>query len=527
MISLQIVDQSSAKSLSDTARTRGAVAFLCAVAALLLAPTVHAQDYGEQAYDAWTSAFLVTRDLGDNPGMTFFAKALTGPDHDVPDDTWRLAFAIMTVEDTYLHTRNPEQLALIDKLLSDYMQFYGTDFSWNQWNDDLAWISIAFLRGYQIVGKQEFLDMSTNLWNLAYDRGWDDELGGGIWENPDERPGKEALSNNPFVFSGVHLYEITGDQEYLRKATEIYAWVREHLFDAETGQVHQGYDPPGMLNPGDNVYNSGTFIIAANNLYRIYGDTSYYDDALKAIDFVLAKGPILRSSDNTQNGSWAYWFVKGLAEFCNDNDVWDQYQDYLDNNAQSSWANRDPQTQLTGNDWAEIYTFADTDVVGPMPSHSGVAIWALIEPNVDDAGAGGAGGTAGNGGVPAVGGAGGNGGVPAVGGSGDSGGTGTVAGSGGSVAGGDSGGAIAGSGGSGTSGGSTGAIVDSGGSAAGGSVVPTGGSADPALANAAGPTDDSGCSCVLPAGANRKRSGLALAGLLGLLLLRARRRKSR
>jgi predicted alpha-1,6-mannanase (GH76 family) len=468
-------------------KLQGTIASLFA-SVLLLTPVAHAQDHGDEAYNAWTSAFLVTKDLGKNTGMTFFAKSLTGPDHNVPDDNWRLAFHIMVVEDTYLHTRKPEQLKLIDTLLSNYMQFYGTDFSGDDWNDDLGWISIAFVRGYQITGEQKYLDLSANVWNLAYNRGWDNQIGGGIWENRQARPGKEALSNNPFVISGVALYEATQDNAYLTKSAAIYAWVHKNLFDTGTGQVNQGMNPPNTLSPGDNVYNSGTFIIGANDLYRVLGTAGYYDDALKAINHVLGKGPILHDSDNTQNALWAYWFIKALAEFSNANNAWTQYMAYLDNNAQSSWANRNAQTNLTGNDWTKVYTYTDTTEVGPMPSDSGVAIWQLIEPS-GDAGVGGSDGDApGGGGGPGAGG---------------------IGGSGGSMA---SGGGTAAIGGAGST---------SGGSAAdGGSVVLPDGGVALSTSRSSG---DSGCGCVV--GAKRGPRGLALSGLVGLLLFGVSRRR--
>jgi MYXO-CTERM domain-containing protein len=473
-------------------KLQGAVASLFVT--VLLTPAARAQDYGDAAYNAWTSAFLVTKNVGNNTGMTFFAKALTGSDHNVPDDNWRLASEIMVVEDTYLHTGKPDQLQLIDTMLSNFMQFYGTDYSSDSWNDDLGWISIAFVRGYQITGEQKFLDLSANVWNLAYNRGWDTQLGGGIWENPQSRPGKEALSNNPFVISGVAIYEGTKDNAYLTKSKAIYDWVHTNLFDATTGQVNQGMNPPMTLSAGDNVYNSGGFIVAANALYKVLGTAGYHDDALKAINHVLGKGSILHDSDNTQNSSWAYWFVKGLSDFCNANNAWAQYKTYMDDNAESSWANRNPQTSLTGNDWTQVYNFTNTGTVGPMPSGSGVAIWQLLEPS-SDAGAGGSGGDAsGSGGGPADGG-----------------------GSGGSTASDGGTGGIGGDGGSTSSGGGGG----NGGPEAGGSMVLE----DGGPASSASPSSgSSGCGCVV--GAQREPRNFAVSGLLGLLLFGVRRRKA-
>ena len=100
--------------------------------------------------------------------------------------------------------------------MTTYVAKEGSNWSQNSsWNDDMAWMIIAGLRVYQIVGNEAWLKIVTDTWNATYDRGWDTKYaGGGIWEDmghitPWDKPSKCGSSNSPIVSMGVVLYQIT------------------------------------------------------------------------------------------------------------------------------------------------------------------------------------------------------------------------------------------------------------------------------------------------------------------------------
>ena len=199
------------------------------------------------------------------------------------------------------------------------------------------------MRGYQITGNANYLTIAETNWNTAYNRGWDTAGGGGIWENSDHYS-KCALSNDNFIFEAVSLYQISGDASYLSKAEGIYAWVRQTLYNSTgahtalgaPGQVNGCVSSAGKLEGSDNVYDSGTFAKAANDLYRVTGNANYYYDALVTVNHITSEGPILHNRSEGCGCQWAYWFTLALSEFATDAGFWPAYGPWLQANADAA-----------------------------------------------------------------------------------------------------------------------------------------------------------------------------------------------
>jgi len=297
-----------------------------------------AQARAAAAYNAYNAAFLVQLN-----GQAYYADTLTSVGIQ-PQAEWGGALAITVAEDAYQHTHNQADRNLVISLLNNLAYFNGPgslfgNWQTDGWDDNLAWMVNAFLRGYQLTGVSTYLIEAEAGWNNVYNQGWDTTVaGGGIWENTD-KGSKCALSNDPFVFEGVQLYQATGDSTYLTKAETIYSWVRSTLFVSSSssnvpgapGQIHGCVDNKGMLQSttDDNVYDSGAFLTAANDLYRVTGNQSYYNDALLAADHIVNEGPILHSDYEAPGNQWAYWFTFGLSQFATDANLWPEYHAWL------------------------------------------------------------------------------------------------------------------------------------------------------------------------------------------------------
>ena len=345
-------------------------------------PVALAQNKADAAFDAWNAAFLVRSN-----GQTYYSRTLTNTGVE-SEGSWVFALDIEVAEDAYDRTHSPIHRRLVSDLLDGFLAQNNNNWADNTWNDDMGWMSLALLRGYQITGNKPYLDKAIYAWNLAYDRGWDTKYGGGgVWENMDNfvhgdgHADKLTLSNNPFVNSGVTLYQITGDAAYLTKSKAMYAWVRDNVFNKTTGQVNEGVKWPigkpdeGRLEDSANVYSSGSFIQAANQLYRITGDPMYRNDAQLAIDFVVSNTPILNNNSGFQS-QWAYWFVKGLGDFATQNNVWPKYREWMQNNADAAWNKRND-WNVTGNNWLEV---KNDPKINANETSSAVAIWQFLPP---------------------------------------------------------------------------------------------------------------------------------------------------
>ena len=295
----------------------------------------------DAAFNAYNAAFLVRAG-----GRTFYRKNSTTQE---PNRLWVQATTIQLAEDAYDRSRSGAHRQLVADLLTSFLAQEGVDWSYDSWNDDMAWMCIACVRGYQITYNPAFLNAAANNWKMAYDRGCDDTFGGGIWEDNKTKDSKNALSNNPMVVAGCALYQITHEASYLTRCRAIYDWAYANLVDPATGQVNEGIAHKGRLE-SDNVYNSGAFVNAANAMHNVTGEDRYHRDALLAADHVVRKWAVLAHHHRGEN-CWSDQFARGLAFFCRDNKLWGRYRGWLLANAKSSWSFRRRDLNVTWNDW--------------------------------------------------------------------------------------------------------------------------------------------------------------------------------
>ena len=245
---------------------------------------------------------------------------------------WQQALVILMVEDRHDFRGDLATASLITDLLDaftvqnmgssdgsaesrDAQQRKLSDWTWNKFNDDLLWAGLAYVRGYLITHEERFLEQAKWTWDYMYNRGWDDQLGGGIWWSTDKEE-KSGLSNNPAVCMACYLYDATGDEQYLERAKEIYTWVRRRLRNTD-GSIDEKINADGSRANGYNVYNQGTFVEGAANLFRLTGTTSYRADARKTIEYVMVNhvdGNGIMSRRKT-DGTWQSEFARGMAAY--------------------------------------------------------------------------------------------------------------------------------------------------------------------------------------------------------------------
>jgi predicted alpha-1,6-mannanase (GH76 family) len=355
----------------------GAVTSALVASGVTLLPSAHADVAGspDASFDAWNDAFLV-RNVNGNTYYTDKPKSTSTS----PSKWFVAALNIAIAEDAYQRTRTPGSRQLVLDLVTFMINDNGRDWTPNSWNDDMAWMDLATLRGYQASGNADWLAVAADNWNKTYNRGWNAVGGGGIWEDNNRHDrGKCALSNNPMITAAVLLYQATGDGTYLSKAESIYSWVRRTLVDTSTGQVNGcvffpgGDSDPGRVTPSDNVYDAGSLIEAANLLYRITGNRTYYDDALRSADHIKNTVPIIHQNQGP-GSSYQYRYFRGLNEFCTDQNLCDQYAGYMRANADAAWSIRNS-ANLMWNDWTRPTNEPDPSA---FEMNSAVGLWQQL-----------------------------------------------------------------------------------------------------------------------------------------------------
>lgn len=302
----------------------------------------------DAAFTALNSAFLIS-----DGGQRYYKTSLNNPEKDY---FWRQALDIQAVQDVHDSAPRTETRDLIGRLLDTFLQqnrgsggLY--DWNWNEYNDDLLWAGLAFVRGHRITGNQTYLNQARYAFDRVYDRGWDSALGGGIWWDI-RRADKNALSNSPAVILGCLIHESNGDRGYLDKARAIFDWVWARLLDRSTGGVYETMYADGSRSSGQTVYSAGAFVSAAQALYRNQGQGSLFDDARRTVDWVVRERTANGIMSNGQReGTWQSEFARGMGEFVRENNLWGQYYDFMKRNADAAWSARRTDIDLTWNRW--------------------------------------------------------------------------------------------------------------------------------------------------------------------------------
>jgi hypothetical protein len=336
--------------------------------------TVITNAAADLAYDAFNKMFYtVTGGKGyyvNNAGDT---KA---------DGWWGQAELIEMAIDAYDRKKSDAYKTIVSELVYGFVAKQGTDWSGNKFNDDIAWMVIASTRAHLDTGNADFLTYAKSNWDKMYARAWDTTFaGGGLWWTTDNNT-KNACINGPAAIGAYLLYKATGDAAYLAKATAIYAWERATLFDTTNGSIQDRIELANGLQRGSLTYNQGTFIGAANYLYKETGTAAYLDDAKKAAGFLKnglcdAEG---LPRENQITGDFANFKAIGfrwVAKLMLDNNLGATYLPWLQYNANKAWANRRATDNISWNDWKNATPHQILEGTGAMAT---VQILQVVPP---------------------------------------------------------------------------------------------------------------------------------------------------
>ena len=342
-------------SFSGLAIRTGALALLLGLSCCLpqQASAIGSGD-ADSAINAYNNAFLVT-----SGNSAYYKSSISNGN---AAGTWVASLDIMGEEDAYERTGSAAHKTLVNNLCTTWLQNTPPPWTWDGWNDDIGWFSMALIRGYQMTGNSNFLTQAEYGFNMAYNRGWDTQYnGGGIWEQqPNMTPAgqainKAALSNDSLGKVACMLYQSTHDVTYLNKAQQIYDWVWNHIYNPSNGAVYASIDETGYVDTGTAVYNQGTFVDYANLLYQITGNVNYYNDAKRSIDYVknnMTTGGVISNSASYLN-TWADEFARGLGHFVSDNNQWGTYYPWMVQNANAAWGCRRTDYNIAWNGWTQ------------------------------------------------------------------------------------------------------------------------------------------------------------------------------
>jgi hypothetical protein len=352
--------------------------------------SVVVESQADSAFEAWIAAYVVT-----NGYQTYVVNNVTDRNFAF---MWQQAYMIWMVEDTYDHTQSPDQKQLITALINTFMHQNGLTLTWDGWDDDLEWGEMALIRSYETTGNVVALNSAISVWNAVMSRGWDNTFGGGIWEKLPAPSSKCALSNYPQIIAGIHLFQITGQSNYLTTCENIYTWARTNIFIATSAQATNGMNL-GQVNEGvawadtnqinmkvlvsNNSYNSGLFAMAASLLYQATGNTQYLSDAILAENNKVNVEPIL-NEDHVANGDFGgEMLIRGAVLIASQNhdNLWPTYGPWLQAQCPAAWSERRTDLNLTHNNFTTA-TSAGTNNLDSMESECAVLVQQMAPASI-------------------------------------------------------------------------------------------------------------------------------------------------
>ena len=223
----------------------------------------------QSAKAQWTSADAQTAYSNYNNAF-YFNPSGNNYDYRVdqgsttPTAFWVAAEEIELAIDAYHENSNSTNENIITQLTNGFVTLHGTNWSSNEYDDDLMWGTIAFLRAYGVTANSALLTDAETNFNTVYSRGYDTTFGGGIWwqsacESGCSGASKNSASNWTFVIAGVLLYDKTGNSTFLNEANTIYSWAKSNLYNVSTGEVYDNVSVSGK-STSQYSYNYGTAI---------------------------------------------------------------------------------------------------------------------------------------------------------------------------------------------------------------------------------------------------------------------------
>ncbi|MCL4482206.1 MAG: glycoside hydrolase family 88 protein [Bacteroidetes bacterium] len=232
---------------------------------------------------------------------------------------WPQAHALDVVIDAYNRTNDNFYKTTISQWYDGVKKKNGNSF-FNVFYDDMEWNALAMLRAYNATQDERFKSASKEVWT-DIQTGWNSNAGGGISWKKGQPYSKNACSNGPACILAARMFQQFGDAKDKDWAVKIYDWEKETLFNPANGAVYDNIDSRtgAVQSSWIFTYNEGTFLGSALELYKITGEKSYLNDAIKAADYTLnnlvnSNDRLLKSEGNGDGGLFKGIFIRYFAQ---------------------------------------------------------------------------------------------------------------------------------------------------------------------------------------------------------------------
>ena len=133
---------------------------------------------------------------------------------------WGDAEMFETILDAFITTGDIRYKEMFDELYIDFTRRNGTDWSGNQYNDDITWMVLATARAYRYFGNTTYKTVATDNYKRMYNRALQ-KYGTLIWkQDQDNKLGTNSCINCPATIAACYIAEINDDPTWYDKAVK-------------------------------------------------------------------------------------------------------------------------------------------------------------------------------------------------------------------------------------------------------------------------------------------------------------------
>lgn len=231
---------------------------------------------------------------------------------------WPQAHTLDIFTDAFLRTKNEVYKQRMKSLLNGTHITNGNKFP-NEFYDDMEWLALASLRGYQATNDNDYLDAANTLWT-DIKTGLNNNQGGGIAWRKSQLDYKNTPANAPAIIFACRLYALKKNDADLTLAQNLYTWLTATLVDPSSGIIWDGINGnhDGQISKNKFTYNQGVYIGAALELYKVTNNADYLADAVRNAtatinDTDISPGGLLKSEGQGDGGLFKGILVRYLT----------------------------------------------------------------------------------------------------------------------------------------------------------------------------------------------------------------------
>lgn len=273
-------------------------------------PAVPETDWNAAAEKATQSLILHFWNSG-NGYFNFDPDKADGPDRDW--SYWPEAHAMDVIVDGFIRTGgSPSYKSYYEKWYEGVKLKSGGSY-YNTFYDDMEWICLTMIRLYETSRESKYLQTARDLWN-DIKTGWNTQYaGGGVAWKKDQPWSKNACSNGPAGIIAARLYDLEKDPEDLEWARRIFDWEYDLLYEPAQGRIYDNVDGrTGTVQNWCFTYNQGTFMGLAHQLWKLTGERSYLNIAVKTASYTIGSENTVRDGVLKDEGNGDGGLFKGI-----------------------------------------------------------------------------------------------------------------------------------------------------------------------------------------------------------------------